>query len=66
MHESNTNIQRTIELSRQLLQVADTGDLEREDDTCGVLFGIVRDNAYKILKEAQRERMRHVDRGWWK
>jgi hypothetical protein len=66
MHESNENIIRTIELTRQLIACADIGDLDREDDTCGVFYGIVRDNAYKILHEAEKERLRHIDRGWWK
>ena len=62
MNESNDPIDRTIELTRQLIACADIGDLEREDDTCGVFFGIVRDNAYKILQEAEKERLRHIDR----
>jgi hypothetical protein len=57
------NIQCAIELSRQLLSCADIGDLAREDDSCGVLYGIVRDSAYKIIKAAERERLRHIERG---
>jgi hypothetical protein len=63
MHESNENIERTIELSRQLLYCADMGDLAREDDRGGVFYGIVRDNAYKIINEAERERTRHFNYG---
>jgi hypothetical protein len=62
MENDNENIQRTIELTRELIHCADVGDLERQDDTCGVLYGIVRDSAYRILVEAERERVRHGDR----
>lgn len=65
MRNSSENISRTIELSRQLIYTADLGDLEREDDSCGVFYGIVRDSAYKIIHEAERERLRHLDKGLW-
>jgi hypothetical protein len=62
MENDDENIQHTIKLTRQLIHCADIGDLERQDDTCGVLYGIVRDGAYRILVEAERERVRHVNR----
>jgi len=65
MRESSENIMRTIDLSRQLLYAADLGDLACEDDRCSLLYGIVRDNAYKILNEAERERERHINQGIW-
>ena len=65
MRESSENIMRTIDLSRQLLYAADLGDLACEDDRCSLLYGIVRDSAYKILNEAERERERHINRGIW-
>lgn len=54
-----------ISLSRRLISCADTGDLEREDDGCGVLYGIVRDSAWKIINEAEKERERHIKKGTW-
>jgi hypothetical protein len=65
MRDSSDTILKTIELSRQLIYTADLGDLEREDDSCGVFYGIVRDSAYKIINEAERERLRHLDKGTW-
>ncbi|MBN1129545.1 MAG: hypothetical protein JXA71_11190 [Chitinispirillaceae bacterium] len=61
MDDIDENIHHTIALTRQLIHCADIGDQEREDDTCGVLYGIVRDCAYRILGEAERERLRHID-----
>lgn len=65
MSQPETAIEMSIKLSRELLSCADAGDLERDDDSCGVFFGIVRDSAYKIILEAERERQRHIQRGVW-
>jgi hypothetical protein len=65
MRETNKNIHRVLELSRKLLFCADRGDIQREDDSCGVLYGIVRDCAYKIIDTANKERLRHIEKGIW-
>jgi hypothetical protein len=59
------NILRTIEVSQEMIRIADRGDAEREDTGCGVLYGILRDSAYKILKLAEEEKQRHQAKGWW-
>jgi len=66
MKPSNENIQRVIEESGRLLQIADTGDSDREDESCGVLYGIVRDSAYKMKSQAEQEREKHRKKGTWK
>lgn len=65
MKPSNKNINRVLELSHKLLSIADRGDIQRRDDSCGVLYGIVRDCAYKILDAANKERSRHMEKGVW-
>jgi hypothetical protein len=65
MKETNRNIMRVLELSRKLLFSADRGDIQRDDDSCGVLYGIVRDCAYKMIDAADRERLRHIESGLW-
>lgn len=65
MRECNRNIECLIELSTKLLFCADRGDMQREDDSCGVLFGMTRDCAYKILGMARRERETHKQKGIW-
>jgi len=48
----NLNIVKVIRLSRDMMLLADLGDQSRLDGSCGVLYGTLRDSAYKL---------RHVD-----
>jgi hypothetical protein len=48
-----------------MIQLADQGDAEREDTGCGVLYGVLRDSAYKLLQMAENEKGRHQAKGWW-
>ncbi len=54
-----------MDLAGKLLFLADKGDLQREDDGCGVLYGIIRDAAYKMKQAAQAEKRNHILRGTW-
>jgi hypothetical protein len=65
MKACNQNILRTLELVERMNEVADEGDEAREDVGCGVLYGILRDSAYKIKKVAEAERESHRKKGWW-
>jgi hypothetical protein len=65
MKPYNQNIHDTLDLSQELMSIADKGDMEREDDGCGVLYGIVRDAAYRIKTEAEREIDCHRKKGKW-
>jgi hypothetical protein len=62
MSEQNDYLEQTVETARHLVYCADFGELTRQDDSCSDFFGIVRDSAYKIMKEAERERTRHMNR----
>jgi hypothetical protein len=44
-----------IRLARKLMLVADQGDQSAVDDTCRILFGIVRDCAHKVDGAARQE-----------
>jgi len=48
-----------------MMIIADEGDNDREDDGCGVLYGVVRDSAYKIRTLAEEEKARHINKGKW-
>ena len=61
-HQCDKHIERALALAAELLVLADSGDENRDDDGCGILFGVVRDSAYKIRKLAQRERVTHRER----
>jgi len=51
---------KTIEMASSLLRLADEGDANREDNGCGVLYGMVRDSAYKIRRLAEAEKDAHI------
>ena len=65
MKQCNKNIQDIIELSEKLLSLSDRGDIDRNDDSCGVLYGVARDAAYKILSLAQGEKEKHISSEKW-
>jgi hypothetical protein len=48
-------IDQMKDTARNLVALSDEGDASCEDDGCHVFFGIVRDCAYRILTEAERE-----------
>ena len=53
------SILEVLRLTQELLALADRADTEEEDDSCRILFGVVRDCAFKIHSEAEREVQRH-------
>ena len=66
MRPCNKSIKETLELTEKMLAIADRGDAVREDNGCGVLYGVVRDSAFKIKKLAEEEKEVHIKKGWWK
>ncbi len=56
---SNHCLERTLELVEQMLHLADEGDAVRNDPGCGVLYGMLRDSAYKLKQLAEAERRAH-------
>jgi hypothetical protein len=61
----NDNIRQTLEYARRLIILADEGEADARDDGCAVLYGVVRDCAYRIRSQAERERDAHKARGRW-
>jgi len=67
MDESNNeNLNRVIRLTREMLALADEGDRDRDDDSCGILYGILRDTAYRLRNLAESECENHRRSGKWK
>lgn len=66
MRPCDRMIRRTLELAEEMLRVANDGDAVREDPSCGVLYGVVRDSAFRIKKLAEEEKEAHIKKGWWK
>lgn len=61
----NDNLRRVLRLSREMLALADEGDRDRTDDACGILYGMLRDMAYKLRAEAEQECASHRRKGKW-
>ncbi len=53
------NIQSALDIARQLLILADHGEVDSRDDGCLILYGIISDCAYKIISQAKAERVIH-------
>ncbi len=53
------NIEKTLEIAEKMIRLAHRGNDEREDDSCGVLYGILLDSGFKIKKLAKKEKLAH-------
>jgi len=63
--QGHKNIFKALELARRLLILAGQGDAARTDVGCGVLYGVIRDCAYKIRRQAEQELAEHKAMGIW-
>ncbi len=66
MKPCDESIKKVLELTAEMLNLSDEGDSVREDTKCGVLYGVIRDSAYRIKRLAEEERDAHIKKGWWK
>lgn len=53
------NLRNVLQMCEQMLALANRGDEHRQDAGCGVVFGTLRDMAYKIRGLAEKELDRH-------
>ena len=65
MRACDETLKKTLSMADAMLDLADEGDGTREDVGCGILYGVLRDSAYKIRRLAEKEREAHVQKGWW-
>jgi hypothetical protein len=61
----NRHIVKTLKLVDEMINLADLGDSDREDNGCGILYGVLRDSAFKLRKLAEEEKLNHIRKGWW-
>ncbi|MFH1812212.1 MAG: hypothetical protein ABIJ09_25975 [Pseudomonadota bacterium] len=61
----NDNLKRVRQLTNEMLALADEGDNERNDSSCGILYGILRDMAYRLRDLADAECAHHRREGKW-
>jgi hypothetical protein len=64
-HSQNENLRRLLQLTREMLALADEGDRDRQDTSCGILYGILRDAGYHLRKLTMAEREKHEKAGTW-
>ena len=65
MKPCDKNIKDTLQMANDMIDLANKGDLDREDTGCGILYGVLRDCAYKLKKLAETEKESHIRKGWW-
>lgn len=65
MSEANDHIIGILQITRQMLYLADRGDAERKDTGCGIVFGTLRDYAYKLRKMTLNEVEEHKKTDNW-
>lgn len=65
MKECNQNIVDVLGLVKEMIILSDKGGAASEDDSCIMMYGVVRDCAYKIKKLAEEEKGRHVAADGW-
>ncbi len=61
--KQNNNIEKTLKLVEDLKKLADKGQSESKDYGCAMLYGVIRDCAYKIGGYATREQSIHEVKG---
>ena len=65
MKPCNRHIVKTLKLVDEMIDLANRGDTDREDNGCGILYGVLRDSAFKLRKLAEEEKLNHIRKGWW-
>ena len=66
MKACDRNIKSTIQLAKEMIELANKGYIDSEDNGCGILYGNLRDYAYKLKQLAETEKKNHIKKGWWK
>ena len=61
----NENLRRLKRLTNDMVALADDGDRSRDDASCGILYGILRDTAYRLRKLTDQECEEHRKAGKW-
>jgi hypothetical protein len=66
MKPCDKNIESALQITDQMIKLAELGNAEREDTGCGILYGMLLDSAYKLKRLAEKEKGNHLNKNWWK
>ncbi|MFC1582745.1 hypothetical protein ACFL4W_04325 [Planctomycetota bacterium] len=61
----NKHITEVLTIVERMIELADSGAIDSEDNSCVALYGIIRDSAYRMRQMAEKERQQHIVRGKW-
>ncbi len=61
----NENLRQVRRLTNDMLALSDEGDRSRNDPSCGILYGILRDMAYQLRNLVDEECEKHEQAGKW-
>lgn len=59
MKPCDRNLNDTLELAERMIALSFQGDADREDNGCGILYGVMRDAGYRLREMAHREVQQH-------
>ncbi|PIE70883.1 MAG: hypothetical protein CSA22_05660 [Deltaproteobacteria bacterium] len=62
----NENIIKTLDLTRDMIALAEKGSAEPDTPDCLILYATLLDTAYRIKKLAEKERETHISKNKWK
>ena len=62
---NNENLRRLLDISREMIALADEGESASDDTSCGILYGVLRDSAYRLRRLAEEEVGKHRAAGKW-
>ncbi len=62
---NNDNLRKVLRLTQEMLALADEGDRDRDDVSCGILYGILRDMAYRLRHLVEEECEKHKTADKW-
>ncbi len=63
MTHINQHIEKLMQKSQELIDLSVVGCELAEDESCLLLFAVVQDCAYKILRQAKEELALHENKG---
>ena len=55
----NGHVLKALEMAEALMDIANKGEADTNDDACRILFAVMRDCTYKIRKQVERECQMH-------
>lgn len=63
MKEKTTTLDQVLKLSQEMLTLSARGERAAKDDSCLILYSIMRDNAYRIINHIKKEKIKEKNNG---